>query len=137
MPSVNKVILIGNLTRDVETRATPSGMITAELGLALNRKWKDAKTNAVKEETTFVDVELWGKTAELAQKYLSKGRSVYIEGRLRLDQWEDKQTGQKRQKLKIVGDALQFLGEKQGSPEKPMKPSEPDDLALPTGDIPF
>ena len=110
MASVNRVILVGNLTRDPEVRYIPSGSAVCELGLAVNRSWFDKQSNQRKEETTFVDVTLWGRTAELAGEYLSKGRPVLIEGRLQMDSWEDKQTGQKRSKLKVVADNMQFLG---------------------------
>ena len=110
MANLNKVFLIGNLTRDPELRYTPSGTAVAQLGLATNRRWKDRQSGEMREETTFVDVELWSKQAELAGQYLAKGRPVFIEGRLRLDQWEDRNTGQKRSKLKVVGERFQFLG---------------------------
>ncbi len=108
MANLNKVMLIGNLTRDPELRHTPKGTAVAELGLAINRVWKDEQ-NQKQEETTFVDVTLWGRQAELAQQYLTKGNPVYIEGRLNLDTWDDKTTGQKRSKLKVIGENLQFL----------------------------
>ena len=85
-------------------------MAVAELGLAVNRYFNDKSTNERKEETTFVDVTLWGRQAELAGEYLAKGRPVMIEGRLQLDSWEDKATGQKRSKLRVVGETMQFLG---------------------------
>jgi single-strand DNA-binding protein len=110
MASYNKVLLMGNLTRDVEMRYTPSGMALAKLGLAVNRKWRDTKTNELREEVTFVDIEVWGKQAETANQYLAKGRQVFIEGRLKLDQWDDKTTGQKRSKLNVVAERLQFVG---------------------------
>lgn len=110
MASFNKVILVGNLTRDPEVRYTSGGTAVTEVGLAVNRQWTDRSTNERREETTFVDVTLWGRTAEIAGEYLSKGRPCLIEGRLQLDQWEDKETGQKRSKLKVVGDTLQLLG---------------------------
>ncbi len=110
MANLNRVFLIGNLTRDPELRYTPSGTAVAQLGLATNRKWKDRQSGEMREETTFVDIELWGKQAELAGQYLAKGRPVFIEGRLRLDQWEDRNTGQKRSKLKVVGERFQRLG---------------------------
>lgn len=116
MASLNKVMLIGNLTRDPEIRYTPKGTAVAELGLAVNRR-VTAENGEKREETTFVDVTLWGRTAELAGEYLKKGRSVYIEGRLQLDSWDDKQTGQKRNKLKIVGEEMQFLGSREGGGE--------------------
>lgn len=110
MANINIVLLAGNLTRDPEIRYTPSGMAVAALGLAVNRKFKDTRTNELREEVTFVDVEVFGRQAEVAGQYLSKGRPVMIEGRLKLDQWEDKQTGQKRSKLKVIGNRVQFLG---------------------------
>lgn len=110
MASYNKVLLLGNLTRDPQVRYTPGGTAVAELGLAVNRTWFDKQANQKKEETTFVDVTLWGRQAEVAGEYLSKGRSVFIEGRLQLDQWEDKTSGEKRSKLKVVGEAMQMIG---------------------------
>ncbi|MEQ9411924.1 MAG: single-stranded DNA-binding protein [Fuerstiella sp.] len=110
MASFNKVILVGNLTRDPEVRYTTGGTAVTEVGMAVSRNWTDRSTNERKEETTFVDVTLWGRTAEIAGEYLSKGRPCLIEGRLQLDQWEDRETGQKRSKLKVVGETLQLLG---------------------------
>ncbi len=110
MASFNKVILMGNLTRDPQVRYTPSGTAVTELGLAVNRVWFDKQSNQKKEDTTFVDVTLWGRQAEVAGEYLSKGRSVLIEGRLQLDQWDDKETGQKRSKLKVVGENMTMTG---------------------------
>ncbi|HCO21778.1 MAG: single-stranded DNA-binding protein [Gimesia sp.] len=112
MASFNKVILVGNLTRDPQVRYTPGGSAVAEIGLAVNRSWFDKNSNSRKEETTFVDVTLWGRTAEVASEYLTKGRSVLIEGRLQLDQWDDKESGQKRSKLKVVGENMTMLGGK-------------------------
>jgi single-strand DNA-binding protein len=112
MANFNKVILVGNLTRDPEVKYTTGGSAVAEIGLAVNRTWFDQKANEKKEETTFVDVTLWGRQAEVAGEYLSKGRSVLIEGRLQLDQWEDKQSGQKRSKLRVVCENMQMLGGK-------------------------
>lgn len=114
MASYNKVVLVGNLTRDPEVRYTPGGTAVTEIGLAVNRQWYDKQANERREETTFVDITLWGRQAEVAGEYLSKGRSVLIEGRLQLDQWEDKQTGQKRSKLKVVGENMQMLGGREG-----------------------
>ncbi len=109
MANVNKVILIGNLTRDPEVRHTPKGTAVTDLGLAVNRFFS-SDSGEKREETTFVDVTLWGRQAEVAGQYLQKGRPVYIEGRLQMDTWEDKNTGQKRSKLKVVGEAMQLLG---------------------------
>jgi single-strand DNA-binding protein len=109
MQGFNKVIIAGNLTRDPEMRYTPSGTAVAKLGLAVNRRWKDAQTNETKEEVTFVDVDAWGKQAELISQYLKKGRPILIEGRLKLDQWEDKTTHQKQSKLKVHLESFTFL----------------------------
>lgn len=113
--SYNKVILVGNLTRDPQIRYTPKGTAVAELGLAVSRTWFDQGTNQKKEETTFVDVTLWGRQAEIAGEYLSKGRPVLIEGRLNLDTWDDKESGQKRSKLKVVCEQMQLLGSREGA----------------------
>jgi single-strand DNA-binding protein len=115
MASYNRVILIGNLTRDPEVKYIPSGLAVADFGLAVNRQSTDKSTNERKEEVTFVDITLWGREAELAGEYLAKGRSVLVEGRLQMDSWDDKQTGQKRTKLKVVGDRIQFLGSAPGA----------------------
>ena len=113
MANVNKVILIGNLTRDPEVRYTPKGTAVTDIGLAVNRV-SSSEGGERREETTFVDVTLWGRTAEIAGEYLNKGRPVCIEGRLQMDSWDDKNTGQKRTKLKVVGESLQFLGSRDG-----------------------
>ncbi len=109
MASYNKVMLIGNLTRDPEVRYTPKGSAVCDIGLAVNRVYTSDSGEKV-EEVTFVDVVLWAKMAELAGKYLHKGRPVFIEGRLQMDSWEDKQTGQKRTRMRVVGEQMQFLG---------------------------
>lgn len=109
MAQLNKVFLIGNLTRDPELRVTPKGTPICQFGLAINRQYKD-ESGATRDETTFVDIEAWGKQGELVSKYLTKGSPCFVEGRLRLDQWEDKQSGQKRSWLKVVLDNVQFLG---------------------------
>ena len=149
MASFNKVILLGNLTRDPEVRYTPKGTAVTELGMAVNRVYT-AENGEKREETTFVDITLWGRTAEIAGEYLKKGRPVFIEGRLQLDTWDDKQSGQKRSKLKVVGEGLQLLGGRPGGggsggdeessggsrssrPAPPPKaaPSQPDDDEIP------
>src|SRR3954469_15777255 len=111
--SFNKVILAGNLTRDPELRYTPSGMAVTDIGLAVNDRRKNQNGEWV-EETTFVDITLWGRTAEICSEYCTKGTSLLIEGRLKLDSWDDKQSGQKRSKLKVVGERMQMLGGKAG-----------------------
>jgi len=110
----NKVILICNLTRDIELKYTQGGSAIANLGVATNRKWKDKNTGELKEEVTFVDVTVFGKSAETANQYLKKGSKVLIDGRLKFDQWTD-QSGQKRSKLSVVAESLQFLDSKKQS----------------------
>lgn len=109
MANLNKVMLIGNLTRDPEIKYTPKGSAVADIALAVNRNYT-LENGEKREETTFVDIVLWGRLAEIAGEYLKKGRPVYIEGRLQLDSWDDKQTGQKRTKMRVVGEGLQLLG---------------------------
>jgi single-strand DNA-binding protein len=110
MASFNKVILLGNLTRDPEVRYTTGGTAVCDLTLAINHNYTDKRSNERKEEVSFIDVTLWGRTAEIAGEYLAKGRPVLIEGRLHQDKWDDKETGQKRSKLKVVADSMQLLG---------------------------
>ncbi|MBR6464114.1 MAG: single-stranded DNA-binding protein [Verrucomicrobia bacterium] len=112
MASLNKVLLMGNLTRDPELRYTPSGTPVAGFGLAMNRTWRDANGQQV-EDTTFVDVSAFGSTADTISRYCRKGRSLFIEGRLKLDTWEDKQTGQRRNKLSVIVENFQFIGPRQ------------------------
>ena len=108
MANYNKVFLMGNLTRDPELRTIPSGQTLCELGLATNRHWTTPQGEK-KEEVTFVNITFWGQQSETCHRYLAKGRPVFIEGRLKLDQWEN-QEGQKRSKLHVVGERFQFLG---------------------------
>jgi len=117
MANLNKVQLIGNLTREVEIKYTGKGTAIADISIAVNRKWKD--DSGPKEETTFVDLTAFGKTAELAQQYLSKGSSCYFEGRLNLETWEDKATQQKRSRMKVIIENMQFLGGKKDSGNSP------------------
>jgi single-strand DNA-binding protein len=114
MANLNKVMLIGNLTRDPELRYTPGGKAVTDVSLAINRVWVNDQGQK-QEDTTFVDVTLWGRQAELAQQYLTKGRGIYIEGRLQMDTWDDKETGKKRSRLKVVGETMQFLPDSRGS----------------------
>ncbi len=114
MASFNKVILMGNLTRDPEVRYTPKGSAVTDIGLAVNRVYTP-EGGEKREEVTFVDVTLWGRTAEIAGEYLKKGRPVLIEGRLQLDSWDDKQSGQKRSKLKVIGETMQLIGSRPGA----------------------
>ena len=151
MASFNKVILLGNLTRDPEVRYTPKGTAVTDLGLAVNRTYT-ADNGEKREEVTFVDVTFWGRTAEVAGEYLKKGRPVFVEGRLQLDSWDDKTSGQKRTKLKVIGENMQMLGAPRGGgasggggdeeggsrsssrpapPPKASAPSAPDDDEIP------
>ena len=143
MATLNKVLLIGNLTRDPELRVTTRGTPICQFGLAINRKFKD-DTGATKDETTFVDIEAWGKQADLVAKYLTKGAPAMVEGRLKLDQWEDKTSGQKRSRLKVVLENVQFLGSRgatQHATEEP-EPAKTETHAPPKTensdeDVPF
>jgi single-strand DNA-binding protein len=146
MASFNKVILLGNLTRDPEVRYTPKGSAVCDLGIAVNRVYT-TEGGERREEVTFVDVVLWARLAEIAGEYLKKGRPVFIEGRLQMDTWDDKQTGQKRTKLRVVGESMQLLGGRPGgaggagevaeenrqlaAPPKPSARPEPDEDEIP------
>src|SRR5262244_3855986 len=114
MANLNKVLLLGNVTRDPEVRYTPKGSAVCDLGVAVNRAYT-TDSGEKREEVTFVDVTLWGRTAEVASEYLKKGRPVFIEGRLQLDSWDDKQTGQKRSRLRVVAENMQLLGSRSES----------------------
>ncbi len=107
---VNKVILIGNLGKDPEVRYTSGGQAVANLRIATSRSWTDKQSGQKKEETEWHDVEVWGKQAEQVGEYLAKGRQVYVEGRLKTDKWQDKQSGQERSRVKVVADSVRFLG---------------------------
>lgn len=151
MANFNKVILAGNLTRDPEVRYTPKGTAIAKLGMAINRTWK-TETGETKEEVTFVDVDAFGRQAEVISQYLKKGRPILVEGRLKLDQWDDKQTGQKRSRLGVVLEGFQFLDSGRGGdggggggrsgpstppPSAPASPDEPQGSAPEEDDVPF
>lgn len=113
MANLNKVMLIGNLTRDPELRVTPKGTAICTFSLAVNRKFKD-DSGGEREEVTYIDIEAWGKSGENISKYCTKGRPLFVEGRLRLDQWEDKNTKEKRSRMKVVLENFQFLGTGRG-----------------------
>ncbi len=140
---------MGNLTRDPEVKYTPKGTAVCDLGLAINDSYK-AQDGTIKETVTFVNVEVWGRTAENCKQYLSKGRPVFVEGQLKLEQWEDKETQKKRSKLKVRGSRVQFLGGGQrtegGTQQRPAsgqasspKPASGDQPPAPRDedDIPF
>lgn len=119
MPNLNKVLLMGNLTRDVEMRVLPKGTPVGQFAMAINRKFK-TESGDQREEVLFVDCEAWGKTAETLAKYVGKGAPLYVEGRLRLDQWEDKTTKEKKSRMKVVVEQFQFLGSKEGASAAPV-----------------
>ena len=132
MASFNKVLLLGNLTRDPEVRYTPKGSAVCDLGIAVNRQYT-LENGEKREEVTYVDVVLWARLAEIAGEYLKKGRPVFIEGRLQMDSWEDKQSGQKRTKLRVVGETMQLLGSRpSGGGGAPAEGGE-EDRAQPAG----
>lgn len=147
MASYNKVLLMGNLTRDIELKYTPSNQAVANLGLAVNRRYKTADGEQ-REETTFVDCEAWGRTAEIMNQYLAKGKPVFIEGRLKLDTWTDKDGG-KRSKHRVVVENFQFIDSKGGGGGGEFSPSSsgsaaaagsgggPQHEPIPDDDIPF
>ncbi len=132
MASFNRVILLGNVTREIELRYIPSGTAVADIGLAVNDRRKNAACEWV-DETTFLDVTVWARTAEVAAEYLQKGSPVLFEGRLKMDTWE--QDGQKRSKLKVVAERMQMLGDKGGGQQR----QAPQQQATQTqsGDVPF
>src|SRR5881296_1884851 len=151
MASFNKVILLGNLTRDPEVRYTPKGSAVCDLGFAVNRVYT-TDSGERREDVTYVDVVLWARLAEIAGEYLKKGRPVFIEGRLQLDTWDDKQSGKKSSKMRVVGETMQLISsrgepERGGgeypppsrSPSKPpaQKPPADPDLDQEEDDIPF
>lgn len=134
----NKVILAGNLTRDPELRYTPHGTAIAKIGLAINRRYT-GQDGVAKDETTFVDVDAFGKQAETITKHLKKGRPVLIEGRLKLDQWDDKTTGQKRSRLGVILESFQFIDSKQegaAAPAKPQPEAQPE-ASVEDDQVPF
>src|SRR2546423_2527699 len=148
MANFNKVILAGNLTRDPELRYAPKGTAIAKLGLAINRIWK-TETGETREEVTFVDLESFGKQAELIGQYFKKGKPILVEGRLKLDTWDDKQTNQKVSKLRVVMEGFQFIDSNRGAegtaaaaprpkavapPPEPAADSEPPPVE---DDVPF
>lgn len=121
MPNLNLVQLMGNLTRDPELRVTPKGTVICTFSIAVNRKFKD-DSGGEREEVLFADCEAWGKTGEAISKYCTKGKPLYVQGRLKLDQWEDKTTKEKRSRMKVVLDNFQFLGDGRGA-DKPAAPA--------------
>jgi single-strand DNA-binding protein len=130
MPNLNKVLLMGNLTRDPELRYTPSGAAVVEFGMAINRQWK-GQDGQKKEEVTFVDVMAWQRTAEIISEYCKKGSPLFVEGRLQLDTWEGKD-GQKRSRMRVVVDNMQLLG----SPGGRRAPAEGGPAAPPSRNAP-
>lgn len=151
MANLNKVMLIGNLTRDPEVKYTPKGTAVAAFGIAVNRNYT-TESGEKREEVTFIDLEAFGRVAEIIGEYCKKGKPLFVEGRLKLDTWDDKASGQKRSKLKVIVDQMQLLGGRDDSeaadtqpskrrepaapPRPPRPPADPDLDAAPD-DIPF
>lgn len=159
MPNLNKVMLMGNLTRDPEIKYTPKGTAIANFGIAVNRTYTP-EGGEKREEVTFIDLEAFGRTAEVIGEYLKKGRPIFIEGRLKLDQWDDKTTGKKTSKLRVVVESFEFLGSREGgggeggggapsgeprssapqqrrAPSSPPRPPADPDLDVQADDVPF
>jgi single-strand DNA-binding protein len=130
MANLNRVLLIGNLTRDPDVRYTPKGTAVADLSIAINRYIRSDDGNE-KEEVTYVDVILWARLAEISGQFLKKGKPVFIEGRLHLDTWEDKQTGQKRSRLRVIAESMQLLAPRNGNGQ-PAAPSQSDSASRQT-----
>jgi single-strand DNA-binding protein len=128
MPSLNKVFLMGNLTRDPELRVTPKGTPICQFGLAVSRQFK-LESGETREEVVFVDIEAWGKQGETIAKFCTKGRPLFVEGRLKLDQWEDKNTKEKKSKMRVVLEGFQFLGDGRGGGAGPSASGEHDQAA--------
>ena len=145
MPAtLNKVLLMGNLTRDPDLKQTPAGDTVAELGLAVSEQFRNRTTGEVRELVTFVDVTVWGKVAENCGQYLTKGRPVFVEGRLVMDSWDDKATKQKRSRLRVRADRVQFLfsSDRSGNaprtvPKAPAHNPPPAPAEQPAEDLPF
>ena len=134
MASFNKVVLLGNLTRDPEIRQIPSGSVVASFGIASNRKFKDA-AGQDKEEVTFVDCSAFGKVGEIIGQYCKKGRQILVEGRLRYETWEDKTTNAKRSKLTVVVESFQFIGAREdgAKPQSATAKSKSAEEPVPAG----
>jgi single-strand DNA-binding protein len=139
MANLNYVALMGNTTRDPELRVTQKGTAICQFSLAINRKWRD-EAGADREEVTYVDCEAWGKAGEAIAKYVVKGRPLYVSGRLRLDQWEDKNTKEKRSRMKVVVENFQFLGTGRAegaAPAPAQQPTPASGNAVQDGDVPW
>jgi single-strand DNA-binding protein len=143
MSNYNKVILMGNLTRDPELRYLPKGTAVARIGLAINRTYT-GEDGQKRDDTTFVDVDAFGKQAEALGQYFKKGRPIFVEGRLKLDTWDDKQTGQKRSKMGVIMESFQFVDSKKdegGQPQptqgRSMRPAPAYSSDTDVGDVPF
>lgn len=134
MASLNRVFLIGNLTRDPEIRHTPKGTAVGDLAMAINMSYRTAE-GAEKEEVCYVDIVVWGRQAEICKDYLSKGSPIFVEGRLQLDQWESNQ-GEKRSRLRVRAERIQFLGRGSGASGGSSRGSAPDREASPRHDDP-
>ena len=142
MPNLNKVLLMGNITREPELRYTPAGVAVVEFGVAMNRQWK-TPDGEQRKETCFVDVNMWGRRGEVISEYFHKGDPIFIEGRLQLDQWEDRE-GQKRSKLRVVAENFEFVAQRgerrqqeQREAEKPAEEGNDKDVKVSDDEVPF
>lgn len=132
MPSVNKVILMGHLARDPELRYTPQGSAVCDFAIGMNRRFKRKDSDELVDEVTFVEITAWNRTAEICAEYLKKGRLVHVSGYLKQDRWEDTESGQKRSKVKVVAQEVQFIGKgTQDDESSPVPEEEPAQAAPP------
>lgn len=142
MANVNKVMLLGNLTRDPELRYTPQGSAVCEFALAMNYSYTNKQSGQKVEEVSFIDIVAWGRTGEICAEYLKKGRQVFVEGRLKQDRWESPE-GKKMSKIRVIAENVQFIGGRPGGPGAPAAPdagaaaAEPAADAPPDQDVPF
>jgi len=137
MASYNRVIVMGNMCRDIEVKYIANGTAVGNISLAVNRVWFDKKANEKKESVTYVEITLWGRDAEIVAEYCSKGSPLHVEGRLEMDTWEDKETGKPRQKLKVVGERIQLLGSKGGQSSQSSEPAGQSSGYGGDEDVPF
>ena len=135
MPNLNRVMLMGNLTRDPETKYTPKGLAIVNFGIAVNRVWSN-EAGEKQEEVTFVDIDMFGRKAEVVGEYFKKGHPIYVEGRLKLDTWDDKQTGKKMYKLHVIGENFEFLRSKSDNEESQERPERQQRKPNPPSKLP-
>ena len=137
MPNFNKVIIAGHMTRDPEVKYLSSGSAICNFSVAVSEKWKDKTSGEMKESTAFIDCDAWGKTAEIIGQHFSKGKPILVEGRLKQENWDDKETGKKRSKLKVTVDSFQFLGGGKGEGAPSQGDYQKADADVPSDEVPF